>query len=246
MADNEPRVDPVEHNHGDTVLQGLLVSAADAKGPQPTVIVFPAYDGRTDEVTKVAKQIVGLGYSGFAADVYGGGVTGSTPEECMALMGPWVTDRSALESRLLEVVNSVAALDAVDESRMYAIGYCFGGLCVLDLARVNAKVVGVASFHGIFTPPGTDAGGGADIEPSVLVLHGWDDPLAPPDAVTALGQELTERNAEWQLHGFGATMHAFTTEAANDPASGVMYDERAARRSWRLFADHLAELIPIS
>jgi len=245
MADNELRVDQIDHTHGDTVLQGLLVSGQDAEGPQPTVIVFPAYDGRTDEVLAVANQIAGLGYAGFAADVYGGAATGSTPEECMALMGPWVSDRKSLEERLLEVVNSVAALDAVDESRVYAIGYCFGGLCVLDLARLNANVVGVASFHGIFTPPGTDPGGGADIEPSVLVLHGWDDPLAPPDAVTALGQELTDRNAEWQLHGFGATMHAFTNKGANDPASGVMYDERAARRSWRLFTDHLAEVVPV-
>jgi dienelactone hydrolase len=120
------------------------------------------------------------------------------------------------------------------------MGYCFGGLCVLDLARSGADVLGVASFHGLFHKPGNTEGN--KISAKVLVLHGWDDPMAKPAQVIELAEELTKSGADWQIHGYGNTLHAFTNPAANDPAHGTVYNADADRRSWQSLQLFLADI----
>ena len=125
------------------------------------------------------------------------------PEDADALMQPFLDDRALLLNNILLAFDTLKAHSQVDASRCGGIGFCFGGKCMLDLARSGAHIGGVVSFHGIYDHPRLDHKG--DINASVLVLHGWDDPLAKPDSTVALGQELTERNADWQILAFGHT-----------------------------------------
>ena len=120
-----------------------------------------------------------------------------------------------------------------------AVAFCFGGLCALDLARTGAHIKGAASFHGLLTPPGNL--GGRPIRAKVIVFHGWDDPMAPPNQVEALGRELTEGGADWQVHAYGGTVHGFTNPKAADPEKGILYNPVAAARAWRALDGFLEE-----
>ncbi|HNU20621.1 MAG TPA: dienelactone hydrolase family protein, partial [Hydrogenophilus thermoluteolus] len=137
-------------------------------------------------------------------------------------------------------IHALAMQPEVDPEKVAAIGFCFGGLSVLDLARVGAPVKGVVSFHGLFTPPGNTTDN--KITAKVLALHGWDDPMAKPDAVLAFAKEMTDAGADWQLHAYGHTMHAFTNPEANDPDFGTVYNAKADARSWQAMQNFLAEL----
>jgi dienelactone hydrolase len=141
---------------------------------------------------------------------------------------------------LLLAVDALRDQPEVDALQVAGIGYCFGGLCVLDIARTGEPLAGVVSFHGLFEPPGNTDGN--RIRARVLALHGWDDPLATPDEAVALGAELTAMGADWQLHCYGNVRHAFTNPAA-DASSGVtVYNADADRRSWAAATYFLAEL----
>jgi dienelactone hydrolase len=145
-------------------------------------------------------------------------------------MGRFLENRDALGRRLTTVVETLTAAPQVDAGRVAAIGFCFGGLCVLDLARAGHPLRGVASFHGLLTAlPGAED---RDVTAKVIVFHGWDDPLAPPEDVVALGRELSGRGIDWQLHAYGNAMHAFMAPWADDAAHGILRDETAARRAW--------------
>ncbi len=221
--------------------QGLLVRDDARTEPGPTVLVFHAWDGRTEAHDVFAHRLAALGWTAFSVDLYGKGVVGNTTEECQALMNPLVGDRARLRAVLLAVVDVVAALPQVDASRMAAIGFCFGGLCVLDLARAGAALKGVASFHGLFIPPGLPLV--TPIVPKVIAYHGWADPMAKPDAVVAFGEEFTEAGADWQIHGFGGAMHAFMNVGANMPEMGILYDAKVAARAWDGMAGFLTEVL---
>ena len=173
--------------------------------------------------------------------MYGKGVRGSNREENSALIGPFLADRNLLQGRINQAVNTLRDQPEVDSSKIAAIGYCFGGLCVLDLARSGADVSGVVSIHGLFAPP--DPHPGLPIGASVLALHGHEDPMVPVEAVQALETELTEAGADWQIHVYGSTMHAFTNPKANDPEFGTVYSARAERRAWRAMTGFLAEVL---
>jgi len=135
---------------------------------------------------------------------------------------------------------TMQAQEEVDANRCAAIGFCFGGLCVLDLARIGTNVKGVISFHGLFNPPGNTTG--MNIKARILALHGNEDPMVPVDAVTALENELTSAGADWQIHIYGNTMHAFTNPEANMADMGMMYNTAADRRSWQTMRNFLEEL----
>ena len=229
----------VEYQHEGKTLEGMLAFDDAQKGARPAVIISHAWAGRSDFEIEVAKRLAGYGYAGFALDLYGKGVLGNSVEENQKLMTPFVENRKLLRSRLLHIVDVVKGLPEVDKSRVAAIGYCFGGLCVLDIARAGADIQGVASFHGLFTPPGDTKGN--KIKAKVVAYHGWDDPMVPPEDVVALGKELTEGGSDWQIHAYGGVLHAFTNPQANDPALGAKYDKKAADRSWTSLVEFLAE-----
>lgn len=217
--------------------EGFLAAPRDfARGP--VVMVSHAWAGLGDFERGVAEKIASLGYAAFALDLYGKGKRGATTEECEALMTPFMKQRGMLRQRLLKNVDVAKSLPEADPSKVAAIGFCFGGLCALDIARAGADVRGAASFHGLFAPTGFP---NERIKAKILAMHGWDDPMVPPDAVTALARELTESGADWQVHAYGGTMHAFTNPQANDPSFGTVYSEKAARRSFTALEDFLRE-----
>lgn len=230
----------VDYSQDGTTFEGYLAWDDAVSVPRPVVLVSHAWAGAGDFEHARARDLAELGYAGFSLDLYGKGVRGSNVEENAALMKPLVDDRALLQKRLSLAVDVAAGQDIADASRVAAIGYCFGGLCVLDLARIGAAVSGVVSFHGLFFPPGNTAGN--KIDAKVLALHGWDDPMVPPEQVVALAAELTEAGADWQLHGYGHTLHAFTNPGANDPGHGAVYSPSADRRSWQSMVNFLGEL----
>ena len=127
----------------------------------------------------------------------------------------------------------------VDADRCAGMGYCFGGLCMLDLARSGADVAGVISIHGLFNAPDIDC---APIAAKVLCLHGYDDPMALPETILELGSELSSAGADWQLHAYGGTVHAFTNPEANDPDFGTVYSATADARATQAIDNFLAEI----
>jgi dienelactone hydrolase len=155
-------------------------------------------------------------------------------------MQPLLDDRPGLQGRMQLALAEMRALPTVDPLRVAAIGFCFGGLCVLDLARSGADLSGVASFHGLLGAPGNTRGN--TVGAKILLLHGWDDPMATPDKVLALAHELSGMKAEWQLHAYGNTVHAFTNPLADDASNGLLYDATAERRSWQALQNFLDEI----
>lgn len=236
------RTRSVDYVDGDTTLEGLVAWDDAMPGERPGVLVSHTWGGRGDLENDKAKQLAELGYVGFALDLYGKGVRGGSPEENAALMQPFLEDRAMLQTRLLRSLNALRDQPEVDRSRTAAIGFCFGGLCVLDIARTGEELAGVVSFHGLFSSPGNLAD--RSIKAKVLVLHGWADPMAPPEQAVALASELTSMGADWQMHAYGNTMHAFSNPMANDPSAGTVYNAAADARSWIAMKNFLTELFP--
>jgi dienelactone hydrolase len=230
----------VEYKDGDVVLEGYFAWDDTNSDRRPGVLIAHAWAGRSEFEEGKAESLAELGYAGFALDLYGKGMRGSNAEENTALMQPLLDERITLQRRMTLALEQIRKQEIVDASRVAAMGFCFGGLSVLDLARTGAELSGVASFHGLFNPPGNTSGN--KINAKVLVMHGWDDPMAKPDQVLTLADELTAMGADWQIHGYGNTMHAFTNPAANDPGFGTVYNERADRRSWQSLQLFLAEI----
>lgn len=206
-----------------------------------TIIVCHAWAGQTDFERNVAESLAEKGYIGIAIDVYGQGKRGTTTEENSALMQPLLSDRSLLQSRLALALEAAAHQNQVDAGNMAAIGFCFGGLSVLDMARMGAPVKGVVSFHGLFTRAENLVQ--TPVSAKILALHGWDDPMATPDNVLSFAKEMTEAEADWQLHAYGHTLHAFTHPEAQDKSSGTFYDASATRRAWAACDDFLKEVL---
>jgi dienelactone hydrolase len=230
----------IEYRDGETLLEGFLCYDESQSGPRPAVLINHAWGGRDDFVERKARRLAWQGYACFALDNFGKGKRGTTNEECSALITPFMKDRASLLKRLNAGLSTARAMPIVDARRIAAIGFCFGGLCALDLARSNADIRGAVSFHGLLKPSGLTE---PKVRARVLMLHGYDDPMAPPDDVLAVAKEFTDAGADWQLHAYGQTVHAFTNPVANNRAAGMQYDEAADRRSWHALEEFLAEVL---
>ena len=208
----------------------------------PTVIIVPTVMGVQPLEIGFAERLVDLGYHVVIADLFGRRFTlGVDKEAAFAAMGELRADRAALRDRLLAILEEVRVRPHVDKDRVAVIGYCFGGQCALDVARSGVDVAGVAAFHGLFDPPGLPP---QPIKARVAAFHGWDDPMVPPEAVVALGQELTAAGADWQIHAYGHVGHGFTNPWAHEIGiEGVAYNEAAERRSWASLVNFLAEAL---
>lgn len=232
----------IEYSEGGEAFEGFVAWDAAATSPRPAVLIAHDWAGLLEPSRERAERLAAMGYVGFAIDNYGKGRRGTPGADNSALMNPLLADRAKLRRRLFAAVEACGRLDTVDASRLAVIGYCFGGLCALDVARANAPGVrGVVSFHGIYAPPGL--GEQPPIEAKVLVCHGWGDPFCPPEATVGLAAELTAAKADWQIHAYGNTLHAFTSEGANNPAMGTVYDAKADRRSFAALTYFLEEAL---
>ncbi len=205
----------------------------------PLVLIAHTWAGKDEFVHQRADDLAALGYVGFAVDMYGNGKVGADTAENESLMTPLVSDRDMLKDRIVSALNFGKSLPGVNSSRVAAIGYCFGGLVVLDLARSGEDLSGVVSFHGLLMPSDISEKG---IKAKVLVLHGERDPMVPLDMVDTFQKEMTEADADWQLHSYGGTYHAFTNPDANDPNLGTQFNKSANERSWQSMKNFFAEI----
>ena len=230
----------IDYNDGSAELEAF-VAYEEADSLKPLVLVVHDWSGRRDFACKAAERVAGMGYVGMAVDMYGKGVFGSDGDVELnsSLMDPFASDRAMLRDRIRAALEAGRNLSQVDASKVAAMGYCFGGMCVLELARSGADVAGVISIHGIFSPGDIP---NKEIKAKILCLHGHEDPMVPPDQVLAFETEMTKAGADWQGHAYGNTMHAFTNPAANNPDFGTMYDEVAERRTYQALANFLDEI----
>ncbi|MCR9103902.1 MAG: dienelactone hydrolase family protein [Gammaproteobacteria bacterium] len=236
---------PIDYPAGDgqTVCKGVYYTP-DTAGTAllPVVLICHAWDGLLQEVHDKAQKLAAHGFIAFAIDVYGNGKTETDFSQLEATLTPYMADRGLLLSRMQAAVAAAKTLPGADTARMGAMGYCFGGTAVLDLARAGGTdIKGVASFHGGLQ--GNDLEVNGPVNASVLVLHGEDDPLVPPQQVQAFKAEMNSRAADWQLVAYSNTMHAFTRPEANNPDFGAVYNARTDRRSWRAMLDFFNEVI---
>lgn len=224
--------------------EGVIAYDDEVEAPRPGVLVVPNVLGQKEEDNEKAEALARLGYVGFACDVFGQGKrTTRAEDDSGRYMNALNADRPLLRDRLAASLAVLQDFAAVDPAKTAAVGFCFGGKCVLDMARAGLDVLGVVSFHGVYDRP--DYANVSPIRAKVLVCHGWDDPIGPPETVAALGNELTESGADWQIHAYGNAGHAFTdVELKGKPPlrPGVAYEEKADRRSWQAMQDFLREL----
>ncbi len=241
VAGAEVRTKTVEYKQGDVALEGFMAWDDAVHTPRPGVLIVHQWMGLTGYEKSRAEQLAGLGYVAFAADVYGKGTHPKTTADAGVLAGLYKSDRALLRARVNAGLAALRASELVDPKRVAAIGYCFGGTAVLELARSGADVAGVVSFHGGLDSP--DPGAGKNIKAKVLVLHGADDPYNSPKDVAAFQQEMRSGGVDWQMVSYGGAVHSFTQkEAGNDNSKGAAYNEAADRRSWQAMKDFLTEI----
>lgn len=230
----------LEYRQGDVVLEGYLAYEKGKKG-RPGVLVVHEWMGLNDYAKMRAEKLADLGYVALAVDMYGKGVRAADTGEAAALSGKYKSDRPLMRARIQAALDVLRGLPQVDSKRIAAIGYCFGGTTVLELARSGADLSGVVSFHGALDTPMPAQTG--QVRAKVLVLHGGDDPLVPPEQVSAFEAEMRQAGVDWQLVAYGGAVHSFTNPAAgNDPSKGVAYDARTDKRSWKAMKGFFDEL----
>ncbi|CAK5128249.1 unnamed protein product [Meloidogyne enterolobii] len=204
--------------------------------PIPGVLVCHAFGGIGNLEEEKCRELAKAGYIAFAADLYGKGKRGQTFEENMALLKPFREDRTnLLRRRLFLGLQCLRDQMAVDKEKIAVIGFCFGGLCALDLARVNVGIKIAVSFHGTFTPlpDQPDPEKEKPIEASVLICHGDADTHIPHEQCMNIMAEMRARKADWQFISYGNAKHGFTDkELENSTREGVGYNEQADKRSW--------------
>lgn len=209
-----------------TTLEGF--AAYPDKEKRPAVILCHAWRGRDDFICEKAKLIASWGYAAFALDMYGKGVLGKSKEENAALKKPFIEDRKLLLRRAIQGLDAAKALPPIDSSRLAVLGFGFGGLCALDLARSGANIKAAISVYGHFEPPPFP---NQVIQARILILHGYNDPIAPPSGLEAFSKEMEAAKADWQAHLYGNTLHAFATPMANDVGGGLLYNPVFAKRA---------------
>ena len=231
----------VEYKQGDATLEGFVAYDDAIKGPRPGILVVHQWMGLTDYEKHRAEMLAQLGYVAFCADIYGKGVRPQNTAEAGGQAGKYKSDRPLLRARVNAGLDALRHQPLVDSKRIAAIGYCFGGTTVLELARSGADVAGVVSFHGGLDSP-TPADG-KNIKGKVLVCHGADDPYEKPEDLAAFENEMRNSKVDWQLIQYGGAVHSFTQPmAGNDNSKGAAYNEKADKRSWEAMKQFLAEI----
>jgi len=233
VSPSEPKLheQTVDYSDGGETLTGYLIYDESVSSKRPGVVVYPEWWGLNTYARTRAAQLARLGYIAFAADIYGGGKQARNREEAGKFATRFRQDRPLMRRRAAAALDWLRDFRLAEPARLAAIGYCFGGTCVLELARSGGQFRAGVVFHGGLDAPAPAEPGA--IQPEMLILHGAEDPLAPMEQVTAFADEMRRAGALWQLMLFSGAVHAFTNpDAGNDPSTGVAFNERAANRSW--------------
>ncbi|MTI30722.1 dienelactone hydrolase family protein [Xanthovirga aplysinae] len=234
------QIKEIDYKAGEQNLKGYLVYNKKGIEKRPAILVVHDWNGCDEFVKHKAQLIAEIGYVGFAVDMYGNGQIGQNDEDKSQLMDNLLENRILIQERMLAALNTVKILDQVDSEKIGTIGYCFGGLCALDLARSGAAIKGVCCFHGVLTPPtGLSKN---NIKAKILALQGYNDPFVPFEQIKNFAQEMSNAKVDWQLHMYGQARHSFTKQNPPGKGEGIQYNEPADKRSWRLMKDFLAEI----
>ena len=231
----------VEYRHGDVTLEGFLAWDDAQQGKRPGVLVVHEWTGLNDYARGRAEQLAKMGYVAFALDMYGKGVRADNPKDAAKLASTYKNDRQLMRDRARAGLEVLRKQDNVDAGRVAAVGYCFGGQVCIELARANADVVGVVSFHGALDTPNPK--GTTSVKPKILVCHGAIDPFVPDAHVAAFRDEMEAARADYQIIAYAGAVHSFTNPGADKAGmKGVAYNDNADKRSWRAMQDFFAEV----
>lgn len=236
----EIKTETIQYKDGDTTLEGYLAYDTAVTGKRPGVLVVHQWLGLTDYEKMRCEMLAKLGYVAFAADVYGKGVRPANTSEAGAQAGKYKSNRAMLRQRVNAGLDWLRHYELVDANRIAAIGYCFGGTAVIELARSGADLKGVVSFHGGLDSPKPEDG--RNIKCKVLALAGADDPFESEKDLLAFESEMRAANVDWQLVKYGGAVHSFTQPSADGSMNGAKYNERADHRSWEAMRQFFAEL----
>lgn len=241
-AAGEVETKAVSYTQGSTALEGFLAAPKNASGKLPAVLVIHDWMGVGPYAKSRTEQLAGLGYVAFAADIYGKTVRPDNPKTASEQAGIYKNDRALFRQRLLAGLEELKKQPNVDPDRIAAIGYCFGGTGVLELARAGADVKGIVSFHGgLDSPAPAD---GKNIKAKVLVLHGADDPFVKPEGIAGMIAEFNAAKVDWQMTSYSGAVHSFTEpHAGNDNSKGAAYNASADKRSWQAMRDFFNEVL---
>lgn len=220
-------------------LEGF-VAYSDHQKKQPLVILCHAWAGRDAFICEKAELVANWGFVGFALDMYGKGILGKSKEENAALKKPFMEDRQLLQRRVLKGFETACSLPYVDSTKVAVLGFGFGGVCALDLARSGAGLKGVISVYGHYDTPKKVAI--QPIKSKILILHGYNDPVSPLEELLTFQKEMDRDKVDWQTHLFGNTVHAFTNPLANDAASGIKYHAESAQSAWQAIENFLKKI----
>jgi len=231
----------VEYKQGNTLLEGYLAWDDARSGARPGVLVVHEWTGINAHIRQRTEMLAKLGYVAFAADIYGKGIRPTAPADAAKIAGIYKNDRPLMRARARAGLEELKKQKFVDPRRLAAIGFCFGGTTVLELARDGADVNGIVTFHGgLSTPTPQDA---RNIKGKVLALHGADDPFVKADEVAAFQDEMRKAGVDWQFVSYGNAVHSFTNIAAGtDNSKGAAYNEKADKRSWQAMKVFFAEI----
>ncbi len=231
----------LDYSLGKKCFKGFVAEPENMSTDTPVVLIVHMWAGRVDFVDKKAKYFAKQGYIGFAIDMYGDGKIGQSINENTKLMQNFIDDRSLLQKHVQAGFKAISKIKYANQNKVVALGYCFGGLCVQDLARVNTKVKGIVSIHGLMLQADNIDQG--KFKAKVLLLNGSDDPMVSDGHWYKLRDELNHAKCDWQKHDFGGVVHAFTNPHANDKAMGTVYSKSADQRSNTLIGHFLNEVI---
>ncbi|MBW4332197.1 dienelactone hydrolase family protein [Stakelama sp. CBK3Z-3] len=222
--------------------EGVIAWDDEVPGERPGIAVIPNILGQKEADNCKAEDLAQLGYLGFAIDLYGQGRrTRLEDADRGKYMDELNADRALLRARLEASLAELKKQPEVNAGKTAAAGFCFGGKCAIDMVRYGADILGAVSFHGVYDRPDYD--NVTPMRAKLLVCHGWEDPIGPPESVVALASELTEGGCDWQLDAYGHAGHAFTDVDRKDGDNPALrFEPKADRRSWAAMRYFLEEL----
>ncbi len=243
MSQAAIKMEIVAYKQDTASLEGILVYDSAIKGKKPGILLAPDWMGITDIARQQAEKTAKLGYVVFVADIYGKNVRPKNPGEAGKQAGIYKQNRDLMRARAHAALSQLLSSSRVDTSNIAAMGYCFGGGVVLELARSGANLKGAASFHGsLDTPHPEDA---KNIKGRILIMHGADDPYVSSADVQGFMTEMKQAGVDWNFIYYSGAVHAFTIPAAgNDNSKGAAYNANADKRSWSAYKEFLTEIFP--